>query len=152
MTKYLSFFLVAGWLLAWVPARAQAQVVVPSVGDSLAEAAREDTAVALQRLFLAQRRYSRTKLILGALMTGSGSLLLAVNRPETTYQRVSTVGFGVAVGYYTYQFVDNLVLLRRFRSKREEQVLADLENGQPLPRWVRKKLKPSYFSVPITTH
>ena len=148
--KSIYLLLISLLLLAKVPAWAQA--VPPAVADSLAEIARADTSIALQRLFLAQRRTGRTQMLLGGIVTASGSILLATARPETTYQRVAGVGLGLAAGYYTYQFIDGLVQLRRFRPQREKQVLENLDNGQPLPRWVRQKLRPSYFSAKVTTY
>ena len=141
--------LLASLLLASVSARAQA---TPAVADSLADVARQDTSLAVQRLFRAQRRGGLTNLVLGGLVVGGGTVLLANARPETTYQRVSGVGLGLAAGYYAYQLVDGLVQLRRFRAQREKQVLENLDNGQPLPRRVRQKLRPSYFSARVTTY
>ena len=148
--KRLLLLFVSLLLLAQGPARAQA--VPPAVADSLAEVARTDTSLAVQRLFLAQRRAGRVRLILGALVVGGGSLSLATGHPETTYQRVSGVGLGLATGYYAYQLIDGLVQLRRFRPGREKQVLENLENGQPLPRWVRRRLRPGYFSARVMAH
>lgn len=147
-----SFFLllIGLLLLAQVPVRAQ--TMPAAVADSLAEIAHADTSIALQRLFLAQRRTGRTRLVLGALVVGGSSVLLANARPETTYQRVSGVGLSLASGYYLYQLVDGLVQVRRFRPQREKQVLENFENGQPLPRWVRRKLRPNYFSAKVTTY
>ncbi len=144
------FLLILSLLLAQLPARAQ--TTPAALADSLADVAHADTSIALQRLFLAQRRTGRTRLVLGALVAGSGSVLLASARPETTYQRVSGVGLGLASGYYLYQLIDGLVQVRRFRPRREKQVLENFENGQPLPRWVRQKLRPSYFSVKVTAY
>lgn len=148
--KTLYIWLVGLLLLAHLPARAQA--VPPSVADSLADVARTDTSLAVQRLFRAQRRASLTRVVLGGVVAGSGVVLLAGRQPETTYQRVASVGLGLAAGYYAYQLLDGLVQLRRFRPGREKQVLENLENGQPLPRWARQKLRPSYFSAKVTAY
>jgi hypothetical protein len=148
--KSLLLLLISLLLLAQGPVRAQATPA--AVADSLADIARTDTSIALQRLFVAQRRAGRTRLILGAIVVASSSVLLAGTHPETTYQRISGVGLGLASGYYAYQLIDGLVQLRRFRAQRENQVLENLENGQPLPRWVRRKLKSSYFSAKVTAY
>ncbi len=137
---------LTGLLLAQLPARAQA------VADSLADVARTDTSLAVQRLFRARRRAGLTRVVLGGVVVGSSSVLLAGRRPETTYQRVASVGLGLAAGYYAYQLIDGLVQLRRFRPGREKQVLENLENGQPLPRWARRELRPSYFSAKVTAY
>lgn len=147
-----SLFLALLSLLVLAQGPLWAQATPAAVADSLANIARTDTSIALQRLFLAQRRAGRTRLILGAVIMGSSSVLLAGARPETTCQRVSSVGLGLASGYYAYQLIDGLVQLRRFRPRRENQVLENLENGQPLPRWVRQKLISNYFSARVNSY
>ena len=147
-----SLFLALLSLLVLAQGPVWAQATPAAVADSLANIARTDTSIALQRLFLAQRRAGRTRLILGAVIMGSSSVLLAGAYPETTCQRVSSVGLGLASGYYAYQLIDGLVQLRRFRPRRENQVLENLENGQPLPRWVRQKLISNYFSARVNSY
>lgn len=148
--KTLYLWLTGLLLLTHLPAWAQA--APPAVADSLADVARTDTSLAVQRLFRAQRRAGLARVVLGGVVVGSSSVLLAGSRPETTYQRVASVGLGLAAGYYAYQLIDGLVQLRRFRPGREKQVLENLDNGQPLPRWARQKLRPSYFSAKVTTY
>ncbi len=148
--KTLLYWLAGLLVLLRVPA--QAQVAPTAVADSLADVARTDTSIAVQRLFRAQRRAGLTRVVLGGLVAGSSGVLLAGAQPETTYQRVASAGLGLAAGYYAYQLIDGLVQLRRFRSGREKQVLERLKNGQPLPHWARRKLRPAYFSAKVTAY
>jgi len=149
MSRLLIFWLLSSlWLLAG-PAAGQAGVgqKSPVLPDSAAEAARADTAIAVQRLFFERRRGGRKQLPFSGLVVGGFGYTLATYRPETTYQRVSTVGLGVVGAYYGGLFVSLLARQRRYRPAREQRVLDALEQGQPLPRRLRKQLKPAYFGV-----
>ena len=133
------------------PAGAEIRLARPVLSDSAAEVAHVDTAIAVQRLFLSWRRYGRSQLILGGIEVGAISLLVLPRSPSTVYQYVSTGLFVAAGGFYGYQLVRGLVALRRFRPGREQLVLESYDNNQPLPRWVRRRLKAKYFSVKVTT-
>ncbi|MGI4870781.1 MAG: hypothetical protein ACRYFX_06320 [Janthinobacterium lividum] len=156
MTKKRLLLLLASCWLALAGRPAQAQVPDPAaVADSLtelAEIAHDDTTIAVQRLFFAQRRSSRRQLLLDAVVAGDATFFLALGRPETTYQALSTGGLGLVAGYYYYELVNHIVLLRRFRPKRERQVLESFDSGRPLPAWVRRQLKAKYFSVKVSTY
>ena len=152
------------WLLAGASAPARAQVSPPAeaeirlarpaavLTDSAAEVAHGDTAIALQRLFLAQRRAGRSRIIVGGIEVGAVSFFVFTREPHTVYQYVATGLFVAAGGYYGYQLAAGLVALRRFRPGRERRLLESYDNNQPLPRWVRKRLRAKYFSVKVTTY
>ena len=133
------------------PAGATIRLASPVLSDSAAEVAHSDTAIAVQRLFLSWRRYGRSQIILGGIEVGAISFFVFTREPHTVYQYISTGLFVAAGGYYGYQLVHGLVVLRRFRLGRERQVLESFDNNQPLPRWVRRRLKSKYFSVKVTT-
>lgn len=140
------FFLFGGGILTTLPSHAQGRPTA-MLSDSAAQIARDDTAMAVQRLFRLQRRSSVRGLVLGAVMAGAVSYSLATYRPETTYQRISTVGFAAVGGYGWYQFVTGVMQQWRYRTRQEQRLLGQLDQAQTLPRWVRRQLAPSYFGA-----
>ncbi|GAA4038948.1 hypothetical protein GCM10022409_25760 [Hymenobacter glaciei] len=140
------FFLLIGSSMAALPSRAQERPTT-FFNDSTAQVARDDTAMALQRLFRLQRHTSVRSLLLGTVLAGATAYSLANDHPETTYQRVSTIGIAAVGGYGLLQVVTGAVQQWRFRARQEERLLDRLDQAQPLPRWVRRKLVPSYFGV-----
>ena len=144
------FFLLAASVTA-LPGRAQGQ---PGhfPGDSAAQAARDDTAVAVQRLFRLQRHASVPSLLLGTIVAASSTYSLATYHPETTYQRVSTVGFVAVSGYGWYLLVTGAMQRWRFRARQEEALLGQLDQGLALPGWVRRRLTPAYFGAQRRTN
>ena len=140
------FFLFSGGILTTLPSHAQGRLTAV-LSDSAAQIARDDTAMAVQRLFRLQRRSSLRNLLLGAVAAGAVSYSLATYRPETTYQRISTIGFAAVGGYGWYQLVTGVMQQWRYRTRQEERLLGQLDQAQPLPRWVRRQLAPSYFGA-----
>ena len=132
--------------MAALPSHAQGRPTI-ILSDSAAQVARDDTAVAVQRLFRLQRRASVPSLLLGTVVAAGATYSLATYHPETTYQRVSTVGFAAVGGYGWYELVTGAVQRWRYRARQEETLLGRLDQGQPLPGWVRRKLAPSYFGA-----
>jgi len=129
-----------------------AQSVLPSVpADSAIEAARGDTAIAIQRMFIDHRRKNLPGLLVCGVIVGVGGYSLATNSPETNYQRVATGGLGLLVSYAAFQLVQQVAQQRRYRPKREKQMLELIEKGRPLPPKMRRQLPSSYFSVKIST-
>ncbi len=145
-------------LCTGLPFRVSAQTTVPPfrpeqvTRDSSAVAQRQDTIFALQRFFFEQRRTGRATLVKGSLATAVFSALFAwQNPPTTTYQeanRVVTIGF---IGFGVGQLVRGTVRCLTYRGGRETALIATLEQGQPLPRAIRKRLTAKYFPTPTTT-
>ncbi|MGI4870780.1 MAG: hypothetical protein ACRYFX_06315 [Janthinobacterium lividum] len=136
-----ALLLSLGLLLAVAgPAAAQQ---LPILADTAA--ARPDTAVALRRLFAAQRR-GTGKGIVGA---GVGILffnyLLAFSQQETTYQRIAGGLVAGEIGLGVFNLTTAIVRARRYRPTREKELLAALAQGQPLPWRIRKKLVADYY-------
>ena len=123
--------------------------LVFALTDSAVAVAREDTAIALQRMFFEQRRKSRFGLVMSGIVGGTGSYLLATDSPGTTYQHIAAAGLGLVTGYYLAQLAQHIVRQRQYRPSRERQLLTFVETGQPLPRKVRRKLAPSYLSAKL---
>ena len=146
MSRLVCFFFLLAASVAALPGRAQGRpAVLP--GDSAAQVARDDTAVAVQRLFRLQRHASVSSLLLGTVLAAATTYSLATNHPETTYQRVSSVGFAAVSGYGWYRLLMGAMQRWRFRARQEEALLGRLDQGQPLPRWVRRRLTRAYFGV-----
>lgn len=140
------FFLLAVGCVAALPGHTQGRPTT-IISDSATQVARDDTAIAVQRLFRMQRHTSVRGLLLGTVLAGVISYSLTTNHPETTYQRVSTIGLAAAGGYSLFQAVAGAIQRWRYRTRQEEQLLGRLDQGQLLPRWVRRKLTPSYFGA-----
>lgn len=138
--------LFGGSVLSALPSHAQGQPAT-ILSDSAAQVARDDTAVAVQRLFRLQRHASVRNLLLGTVVAGTTTYSLAINHPETTYQRVSTIGLIGVDGYSLFQVVAGAMQRWRYRTRQEERLLSRLDQAQALPRWVRRKLAPSYFGA-----
>ena len=150
------FFLLLSASLAglpWGTAHAQqGPAARPVLTDSAAAVAREDTAIALQRLFFERRRTGLRRLVLSSIVVGADSYVLAANRPETTYQRGSTGGLGLVLGYFVVQLGSQLAQAVRYRPQHEKQLVEGLDQGKPLPPWLRKKLTAAYFGVKATAN
>lgn len=142
----ISFFVLGGGILTVLPSHAQGQSTVV-LSDSAAQVARDDTVMAVQRLFRLQRHTSVRSLVLGTVLAGGVSYSLATGHPENTYQRVSTVGLAGVGCYGLFQVVTGVMQQWHYRARQEERLLGRLDQGQSLPRWVRRKLTPGYFGA-----
>ncbi len=146
--KYVAKIQLLVSLLAWLaagPGNAQQLPAVPTPAnaDKAMVLARQDTIQRLQQLFAAQRRAPRVRTTaLAGLSLACFTVLQATQGPpETNFQRV---GRGVQwgfMGYTAYLLVRGISKQRRYRPARERQLIAAVEQGQPLPAWVRKKLR-----------
>lgn len=106
----------------------------------------EDTVRAVRRLFKGQESLGTLRLAtgLGGLSgVGVGTLLPApfgnpgLKRGAVAFGLVSGgVGAGLA-----------LRRMLRFSSRHRDQVLAAYQQGEPLPRYVRRRLRPEHFQV-----
>ncbi|HEX8329084.1 MAG TPA: hypothetical protein VF629_16235 [Hymenobacter sp.] len=145
------------WLLASVcavsfTAHGQTWPAAAPLSDSAAQVARDDTAIALQRLFRTRRHSSIRLLVLGSIVTSTAAYALVTNHPETTYQRVSTIAMVAVVGISLWQVSSAIGQRRRYRTRQEEALLSQLDQGRPLPRWVRRRLIPAYFGTKRRTN
>lgn len=102
-------------------------------------------------MFIDHRRKNLPGLLVCGVIVGVGGYSLATNSPETNYQRVATGGLGLLVSYAAFQLVQQVAQQRRYRPKREKQMLELIEKGRPLPPKMRRQLPSSYFSVKIST-
>lgn len=106
--------------------------------------AREDTVYAVRRLFKSQDVQSTQRLALwlgGVSGVAVGAFLPApFGNPGL---KTSTIATGAVVA----GTMSGLALGRmlRFRPARRDQVLAAYEQGEPLPRYVRRRLRSEHF-------
>ena len=126
-------------------ARSQARPTSVPLSDSAVQVIRDDTAMAVQRLFRLQRHTSVRTLVLSGIVAGGATYSLVSNHPETTYQRVSTIGLMALASYSLFQVSSAIVQRWRYRTRQEEKLLNLLDQGKPLPHWVRTKLTAAYF-------
>lgn len=101
--------------------------------------------MAVQRLFRLQRHTSVRTLVLSGIVAGGTTYSLFNNHPETTYQRVSTIGLVALTSYSLFQVSSAIVQRWRYRTRQEEKLLNLVDQGKPLPHWVRAKLTAAYF-------
>lgn len=131
-----------------LPTAAQTSLpLTRTVADSIAQAAREDTTYALQRLFHENRHRYRSKAALWGAWLGSistYSTLVTFHQSGQTEQKVTNIA-GIALSGSL--FVRSLVMLHYYRSGREKKLIATLEAGKPLPYKMRRQLKPGYFDT-----
>lgn len=131
--------------------RAACQPARLLVDTAALPAPRPDTAATVRRLFAAQRRGNRTRLLAGGASVLLLNYFLAYSKQETTWQRVSTGIMAGVLGQGLYNFGEAVVRGRRYRPAREQAVLAALAQGQPLPRRIRKKLVAEYLKPKTAT-
>ena len=145
--RHLIFFcsLLAACCVAPFTARSQTRPTAAPLSDSAAQVARDDTAIAVQRLFRLQRHTSVRILVLSSIVAGGTTYSLVNNHPETTYQRVSTIGLMALASYGLFQVSSAIIQRWRYRTRQEEKQLNLLDQSKPLPHWVRTKLTAAYF-------
>ena len=152
---YWKVLLLGIGLLLTAPSRAAAQAVrpVPDTAASIMapQATRPDTAATLRRLFAAQRRGNRTRLLTVGASVLIFNFFLAYSKQETTWQQVSTYLTAGILGQGVYNLGEAVVRGRRYRPAREKVLLAALAQGQPLPRRIRKKLVAEYMKPKLAT-
>lgn len=151
------FLLLAGLLLATIPATAQTSEVSASANLPAAPAlapAAPDTLAAIHRLFAA-RRQRRNYIVGGTLVAAAGTAgLVVANRPAESGSS-NTGGFGVLapnnldvamVGIVTALVVPaEALLLGGWGHKYEQQVIATWQQQHQLPHAVKRRLKAQYF-------
>lgn len=131
--------------------RAASQPARPPADTAALPAPRPDTAATVRRLFAAQRRGNRARLLAGGASVLLFNYFLAYSKRETTWQRASTGIMAGILGQGLYNFGEAVVRGRRYRPAREQAVLAALAQGQPLPRRIRKKLVAEYLKPKTAT-
>jgi hypothetical protein len=129
-------------LLVALPAAAQRRhrAVLPPPGGYT----REDTVYAVRRLFNGRDKDATYQLARSlGVMTASGTATLLpppFGRPQLK-QSVVAVGLGsglIGAGLGVWR-------MRRFSHKRRDEVLAAYQQGEPLPTFVRRRLRPGHF-------
>jgi hypothetical protein len=105
---------------------------------------RLDTVLAVRRLFKAKDAGS-TEMLGSGLLLVVGTGIAAFAPPtvvgslgSTQAPAVGLLSSGISIGV-------GLVRSMRYRNKRRDEVLAAYEQGEPLPTYVRRRLKPKYF-------
>lgn len=104
----------------------------------------EDTVLAVRRLFAARDKAATQQLArsLGALAGGATVALLPAPFGQPPVKTSLVVlglvggGSGASIG---------LIRMHRYSARRRDEVLAAYRQGEPLPRYVRRRLQPSYF-------
>lgn len=129
----------------YVPAAAQ-EAPAPTAAPMLANAPRysmEDTMRAVQHLFMRRTRGAEGWASSGGGLVANAALRKAVLRrrsPEWRRQQDNgdlLIG-GLMLGYGLWK-------MARFGPEQCETVLVAYEQGQPLPEYVRRRLKPRFF-------
>ncbi|GAB4016553.1 hypothetical protein [Spirosoma koreense] len=109
-----------------------------------------DTIQAIHRLFGAKRTASRTYLGIGlsASLVGAGTAFLATTLVSTIRSGaekntvVPTLIAGAGIGLVPAGI--GLVRRIRYSRKREREILRQYEAGEPLPRWILRRLTPRF--------
>ena len=106
--------------------------------------AREDTVYAVRRLFKNQDAQSTQRLALWA--GGLSGVAVGAFLPAP-FGNPGLKTSAIATGAVVAGTMSGLALGRmlRFRPARRDQVLAAYEQGEPLPRYVRRRLRPEHF-------
>ena len=120
----------------------------PAAAQQAGPPAPADTSAAVRRLFAEHRSGNRARLISSGFLVIFANYGLAYAKQETTLQQVGT---GVTIGVLAYEVFalgQALTWQRRYSPAREQAALALLAQGQPLPRQVRRHLRPQYFATP----
>ena len=134
-------FLLTVLLLLGLSAAAQRRPLAPTRAYT-----REDTVYAVRRLFNGQDKRSTYGLAQWA--TGLSAVAVGALLPAPFGNPGLKRGFivGGAVGAGT---MSGLALGRmlRFRPARRDQTLAAYQQGEPLPRYVRRRLRPEHFQA-----
>lgn len=143
-TKYSRFLLAALLLLGlstFAPVAAQRRPPVPSRTYT-----REDTVFAVRRLFQKQDQQSTTRL---AIWLGSVSGVAVGAFLPAPFGNPGLKASSIATGAVVAGTMSGLALGRmlRFRPARRDQTLAAYQQGEPLPRYVRRRLRPEHFQA-----
>ncbi len=142
--RWPALLLLLGLLLA-MPSLVVGQSARIVADTSARQAPRPDSAAALRKLFAAQRRGNRERIIVATTSVLIFNYFLSYSKRETTLERISQ---GLSAGYVglgLYNLGEAVVRGRRYRVSREKVLLTALAQGQPLPRRIRKKLVATYF-------
>lgn len=139
---FLSALLVAGVSAAQAQTPASAP---PATSASLASAhySSADTVRAVRHLFQQRGRGAAGTVAAGGSLIGQGTSNL-LQRSDTTLAkrrleaRQDVLAGSLVLGY-------GALRTQRFGPERYEQIVAAYEQGQPLPDYVRRRLKPKYF-------
>ncbi|GAA4372477.1 hypothetical protein [Hymenobacter koreensis] len=129
------------------PVFAQTTAVAPAAGpaNTLATArySPADTIRAVRNLFGLRSKGALGYTAAGSAVLAEAAVTTALRPPGTsTGQRIDTNRdwlFGSAMMGY------GLLRTKRFGKHRGEQIIAAYEQGEPLPSYVRRRLKPKYF-------
>lgn len=118
--------------------------------DSLAQAAREDTTYAVQRLFRQRRHHYRLRAAIWGAATGFSAIFPAVGLLRQAEYKPNLLGLA-ALAYSLGNFGYNCVKLHPYRVRRERKLLQAIQAGQPLPAKVRRQLDATYFDAPTSS-
>ena len=137
-------WLVALWLLAAPGAMAQQPAVEAALPATTPLA---DTSAAVRRLFAERRSETGAGQLVGAgFLAIFSNYALSYATYETTLQSAGAGLTAAVLGYEVFSVAQILHWRRRYSKAQEQAMLAALEQGQPLPRWLRRRLKAKYFT------
>jgi hypothetical protein len=149
MRRCLFVFLIASAFAPFAPAQTQlgSQALRP---DSVVTS-RADSALAVHRLFQ-RRRTSGKILTIGAVPVALGAAFAGAMISVYNYygNSGSPKPFvdGIAVGVTLSGLLPGIIgipQLIRFKKKREKAIISAYEQGEALPVYVRRRLKPKFF-------
>lgn len=132
-------------LLAIGATAAQAQTTSPAAPTSLASAhySAADTIRAVQHLFQHRSKGTAGTLSAGGAIVGQGTAKLLQRSDTTIAKHRHEAGPDIVVG--SALIGAGVLRTQRFGPERYGQIMAAYEQGQPLPEYVRRRLKPKYF-------
>ncbi|UYZ58319.1 hypothetical protein [Hymenobacter latericus] len=139
----MRYLLALPLLLSAAPALAQTAAVPPSGPLSAARYSPADTLRAVRHLFQQRGKGGAGYLDGGSALVGQGTSGLLQPRDTVLADcrieaRQNVLAGGLMMGY-------GLFRTQRFGPERYEQVAAAYAQGEPLPAYVRRRLKPKYF-------